>query len=375
MKVDITVETEVSTSVRARQVQASFDVPDRKREQLRWELDFPLEARPWAVGLIVGPSGSGKTTIMRHVFGAEKVLTWAAKSVIDDFAPSSSVEAITGACSAVGFNTIPAWLRPFAVLSNGEKFRVELARRLLEHEAPVVVDEFTSLVDRQVAKVASHAAQKFARKVAKRLVAVTCHYDVEEWLQPDWVLDVAAREFRWRELRRRPELAAEIRRVPWRTWQLFAPFHYLTADLHPAAKCFALHINGRPVSFTATLPFPHPTVRDITRVSRLVTLPDWQGLGLASSLSDRMGAAYAALGKRLRQYPGHPALIRSFQRGPWKQVKQGGTFSTSYRRTGKHSEFAERHAFGGRPCATFEYDGAPWPDRLEASALVLGDAS
>jgi ABC-type lipoprotein export system ATPase subunit len=368
--VDFLIHSEVSTSIRARQVQAVFDVPERKEETLGWKFDLPIEKRAWAVGLIVGPSGSGKSTVMRHVFGAEKPLTWAGKSVLDDFASELHVTDITEACGAVGFNTIPAWLRPFAVLSNGEKFRVELARRLLEQPSPIVVDEFTSLVDRQVAKAASHAAQKYARRLGKALVAVTCHYDVEEWLQPDWVLDVATGEFRWRELQQRPALSIEIRRVPYAVWHLFAPFHYLSADLNRSAKCFAAFIGGRPVSFTATLPMPHPKVKDITRVSRLVTLPDWQGLGIAMALSQRMGAAHAALGRRLRQYPAHRGLVRSFQRaGCWKQVKQLGSFST----TAGGGEGVRAGAYGGRPCATFEYSGEPWPDKLEASAMILGE--
>jgi ABC-type lipoprotein export system ATPase subunit/GNAT superfamily N-acetyltransferase len=371
VNVDVTVETEVSSSVRARQVQASFDVPERKKQRLEWHLEMPIEAREWKVGLIVGPSGSGKSTVMRHVFGAEKPIEWQAKSVIDDFDSKLTVAAITEACGAVGFNTIPAWLRPHAVLSNGEKFRVELARRLLEEAAPVVIDEFTSLVDRQVAKVASHAAQKFARRIGKQLVAVTCHYDVEDWLQPDWVLDVATREFRWRELQRRPTIECDLRRVPYETWHLFAPFHYLSADLNRSAKCFALHVDERPVSFVGILPFPHPTHHDIVRVSRHVTLPDWQGLGFGMAIVERLGGAYAALGKRLRHYPAHRALIRSLDKGPWRMKKEAGTFSNDQ---GDKSTIG-RKTFGGRPCAVFEYVGPAWPDTLEASGLVLGDVS
>lgn len=83
--VDLLIETEVSNSVRARQVQASFDVPERKKESLRWQMAMPIETRPWTVGLIVGPSGSGKSSVMRHVFGPERHLEWKAKSVVDDF--------------------------------------------------------------------------------------------------------------------------------------------------------------------------------------------------------------------------------------------------------------------------------------------------
>jgi hypothetical protein len=94
----------------------------------------------------------------------------------------------------------------------------------------IVVDEFTSVVDRQVAKIGSHAVQKHIRKCGKKFVAVTCHYDVFEWLQPDWVLEPATMSFQWRSLQRRPDLAIEVSRVDHAAWKLFAPFHYLRAN-------------------------------------------------------------------------------------------------------------------------------------------------
>jgi ABC-type ATPase with predicted acetyltransferase domain len=68
-----------------------------------------------------------------------------------------------------------------------------MARALSEDTDMVVIDEFTSVVDRQVAQVASHTVQKAVRRTpGRQFVAVTCHYDVTDWLQPDWVYDVAA---------------------------------------------------------------------------------------------------------------------------------------------------------------------------------------
>lgn len=101
---------------------------------------------------------------------------------------SASMDEIEKMFYAVGFGSVPSWLKPFSVLSNGEKMRVELARALLEKDF-VVFDEFTSVVDRQVAQTASMAIHKAIHRTGKRFVAVTCHYDVLEWLQPDWVFD------------------------------------------------------------------------------------------------------------------------------------------------------------------------------------------
>lgn len=360
MKINLDVETTISRSMRARQVEALFDVPAQEKSKLNWTGNVPIEERPWNVGLIVGPSGCGKSTVAKHLFGDHfhPELQWGAPSVLDDFKPDLSVADIGAACSSVGFNTVPAWLRPHAVLSNGEKFRVELARRMLELEDPIVVDEFTSVVDRQVAQVGSHAVAKFVRKHGRRFVAVSCHHDIVDWLQPDWVLEPATMTFTWRSLQRRPSLEVEVAEVEYETWRLFAPYHYLSADLNKACRSFALLVNGQPVAFAGILSFPHPKVKDIRRCSRLVTLPDWQGLGLAFVLIDHLSAAYKRQGFRMRTYPAHPMLVRSFaKQKSWSARKEPGVFSAILGKTTTIGEGLKQGAFGGRPCAVFEYVG------------------
>jgi ABC-type Mn2+/Zn2+ transport system ATPase subunit len=328
-----------------------FDAPPEEKCRLEWELDLDLD-QPWKVGLVTGPSGSGKTTLMREVWGEPQPLDWTGLSVIDDFPAGLSTQEVAAVCQAVGFNTIPAWMRPYAVLSNGEKFRVELARRLIGDGDTIVMDEFTSVVDRQVAQIGAHAVQKYIRRGAKRFVAVTCHHDLVEWLQPDWVVDMSTRQFTRRLLQRRPSLACVVGRLPRAAWEMFSPYHYLTAKMHMAAKCFGLWVNGRLASFAGLLWVPISQGKEkgqvICQVSRLVTLPDWQGLGLAMVLVDALGAEHTAAGKRLRTYPAHPALISAFTKSShWRQTKESGFGS------GKG-----KLQMGGRPCATFEYCGA-----------------
>lgn len=89
---------------------------------------------------------------------------------------------------SVGFGSVPSWLKPYSVLSTGEKMRVDLARAMLERDF-IVFDEFTSVVDRQVAQTASLAINKAVRKTNKKFIAVSCNYDILDWLQPDWVFD------------------------------------------------------------------------------------------------------------------------------------------------------------------------------------------
>jgi len=366
--IDFVVESQIDQTVRVRQLSAMFDVPAAERARIEFKGEMPIESFDWNVGLIVGPSGCGKSSILSRTFAPPPELEWSAKSVVDDFDKSHSMQDISEICSSVGFNTIPAWMRPYAVLSNGEKFRVEMARRLLSSDPVIVMDEFTSVVDRQVAQIGAHAVQKHVRKNGRRFVAASCHYDILDWLQPDWIFEPATMTFSRRLLRRRPEIDIEIRRVGYEYWSLFAPFHYLTADLNKAATCFCLFAGGRPAAFAGVLHFPHAKVNNIKRLSRLVTLPDWQGLGLAMILAEKLGAAYKAAGMRFRTYPAHPSLIRAF--GKWRQhwglTKRAGEYSP-----GKGKTTSVEGEFGGRPCAVFEYIGEAM-ERIEALKLIAG---
>lgn len=185
---DIVKKSDVEKTYRVARIMGDFDVKtDHSNEHFVGDINIPDE---WQIGVIVGGSGTGKSTIAREMFG-EQLITgydWNAKSVIDDMPKECEMDEIERMFYTVGFGSVPSWLKPYSVLSNGEKMRVELARALLERDF-VVFDEFTSVVDRQVAQTASIAISKAVRKTKKKFIAVTCHYDILEWLEPDWVFD------------------------------------------------------------------------------------------------------------------------------------------------------------------------------------------
>ena len=319
----ITLTTPVHKSARTVQVAGTFDYDPGDTQTIEWTHTLPLDDQPWQVGLIVGPSGAGKSVLARKLWPGHVLEEhpWEAPTILDDFDPEHAISDITGALTAVGFGTVPAWLRPYGVLSNGEKFRANMARSLLSGDDPIVVDEFTSVVDRQVAKVASHATQKAVRRTDRRFVAVTCHYDVEDWLQPDWVYDVAAREFRWRSVQPHPPVHLDVHQCPRTLWPLFEPHHYLSGSLAGSAVCFAAYIDGRPVAFTSYRHFPHAKVRNIKMGHRLVVLPDYQGLGIATRLEEWLGDYLAERGYRYRNVVAHPGMIRLYSRSPrWRRT-------------------------------------------------------
>src|SRR5690606_32461711 len=103
-----------------------------EKSTVEWEVEIPLDF-DWNIGLIVGPSGCGKTTIAKELFGLSGNFDWPTdKSVLDAFPKGMSIKEIVGLLSSVGFSSPPNWLRPFHVLSNGEQFRVTLARAIAE---------------------------------------------------------------------------------------------------------------------------------------------------------------------------------------------------------------------------------------------------
>lgn len=370
-RLDLTLETPVTRSARVKQLEGIFDVPETRTAKLDMHFDVPLDERPWQVGLIVGPSGAGKSRVARALFGESLVdgYEWPSGAVVDGFG-DLPIKEITGALSSVGFASPPGWLKPFGVLSNGEKFRCNLARALTDQAPLVAFDEFSSVVDRQVARIGAHACAKAARaRPGKQFVAVTCHEDVLEWLQPDWVLEPHIGRFSWRELRRRPEVGLEIIRCKHEAWRMFAPHHYLSSELHRGARCFLGLVEGKPAAFGALLYFPHPRAKNIQRIHRLVVLPDYQGLGLgAHAFPGALGGIARACGKRLTVTTSHPALIRAWAKSSTWRMSSVPKIAAIH--TGSITSM-NRHSSGtmGRRTASFEYVGASLNDANLAKSL------
>lgn len=179
--------TAEESSFRVKSVMGMFDLDSSHiKEHFVGNIDLPAE---WQVGIIYGASGTGKSTIANELFHEEliKGYEYTHSSVVDDMPEGRTIKEITQAFSSVGFSSPPSWLKPYSVLSNGEKMRVDLARAILSDQNTIVFDEYTSVVNREVAKVGSFAIQKAIRKTNKKFVAVACHSDIIDWLEPDWI--------------------------------------------------------------------------------------------------------------------------------------------------------------------------------------------
>jgi len=368
--VAVEVACPVFDSFRVQQVGGMFDVPIVQRTTQRFEVEVPEAVLgadgDWRVGLIVGQEGSGKSTIARTMFDHRvyQPRGWPSdRAVIDGFG-ERPIKEITRLLTAVGFSSPPSWIKPYRVLSNGEQFRCDLARALasgsseLEEEetegvgALVVFDEFTSVVDRNVARVVSAAVAKGIRSggIHRRFVAVTCHYDVTEWLEPDWVIDMSTSTFSRRCLRR-PPIELEIFRCRRRAWRMFARHHYLSGELAQFARCFLALWKGVPVAFCAIVSLIGRKNR--WRIGRIVTLPDYQGIGIGTAVVEAVADLHVREGGRVNITASHPAVIAHCRRSPkWKGV---GVKKSGSRNARKF--FRNYRGSMGRAVVSFEYVG------------------
>lgn len=207
MIVKVRNDIEPHQSYASERTRGLYNVDAKDGSSFHMDVDVPIEKEDWQIGVIVGPSGSGKTSVARALFD-QGWLEWHAgyEGLDEDIDPSTPLidyltertgdyAKATAALAAVGLGSVPSWLRPPSVLSNGEQFRASMADLLVattDGEGDYYLDEFTSVLDRQVAKVGAGAfARQWRRVPGRRVILITPHYDILDWVQPDWWIDTA----------------------------------------------------------------------------------------------------------------------------------------------------------------------------------------
>jgi len=319
--------------------------------------------------LIVGTSGSGKTTILRTVdnpkpFDVDFDIDYD-KTVIENFSTPERGEELLLAC---GLRTIPAWFRKPSTLSNGEFHRFEIAMGL--DQGHTIIDEFTSVVDRDTAKSLALSVRKYFDRNPGVLYIASCHRDIIDWLDPDWVYDTDLQVLdNRRSLLRlgRPKITLTIRSTTPDYWRYFSKYHYLDTRMSRSVHCYVGLIGDKPVAFHAAI---HSTNRDIHsywRGHRTVVLPEFQGMGIGTAFSDAIAQIYVDRGLRYFSKTAHPSFGEHREHSPLWRPTSTNRKSRAASYIKKDGTVRAMPGYGGtttardahRVCYSHEYIGRP----------------
>jgi len=331
MKGSIKLKSGINNDKYTDYVYDTFDIQDRKKTEVEVSFDISeTETFDWNIGVIYGNSGSGKSTILNRIGELSKSNFDHEKPLISNFDWLEPKDA-TLLLTSMGLSSVPTWLRPFHLLSNGEQYRAELAYKVgMSNGGEVVlIDEYTSVVDRDVAKAMSFALQKYIRKTNKRIILASCHYDIMEWLMPDWTCSPqkggVLERGEWLR-QRRPKIELQVSRVESDTWDFFKKHHYLTEEVNKSYMFFLFTWNKKPVAIAVIGRQIGRGVGKAYRDSRIVVLPDFQGMGIGSYISNFLGGISKNSGYRYFTKTIHPALgeWRNSNADKWKPTAFNG---------------------------------------------------
>lgn len=322
----LTLQSPIATSFRATKAANSLDIDQEKKSVHSFKISADFES-PFNVGLIVGASGSGKTTLAKHIWGNNIFVDVLDphKPVIDQFPEAWSYDDCAKALCGVGLTSVPCWIRPANTLSNGQRARAECALQMARQDGFIVLDEWTSVVDRTVAKVMSHCVAKHARKTGQKIILLSCHYDVLEWLNPDWVIDCNKQEYIDRRLlcrdyKRSEQINFEIRETDKSAWRYFSRYHYLSEE-YPGGftKTYGMFEGNNQIGFQCFANYvPHRKgTKMILHSNRVVIHPDYCGFGLGlrmtNACSEHLSAQGYEIMAKFSSVPMYNARIKSDQ--------------------------------------------------------------
>ena len=324
--------------------------------------------RDFSLGVIYGPSGSGKSSLLSEI-GKETEVIWEPNKAI-----ASQVD--PNLLMRLGLSSIPSLCRPYHVLSTGEKHRADIAQTL---RSGCVIDEFTSVCNRDLAQSISVGVRNVIDHFGyKNVVIATCHEDVINWLEPDWVANTLTRRLVEGRSERQPS-TFKILPCSIKAWSIFIDHHYLSSDINKSAHCWLLVNETNMIcGFASAIPFPSRDLRNAWREHRTVILPDFQGMGLGSKLSNAIAKMYYDRGCRYFSKTAHPKLGEHRNNSNlWKptsmnQVSRKSSYEgMSEKRAGYWSTSKNKYARGAY--TSFDYEAHA--HRLCYSHEYVGDGT
>ncbi|EPG3568321.1 ATP-binding cassette domain-containing protein [Providencia rettgeri] len=194
--INVSFDTRVTKTTRTLEVAESFGLGmDDKQFTLYDNLAVEIEQND--IVYIKGQSGSGKSVILRELqrLMSENGLSVASidniefdndKNVIDQVGKTTA-EALS-LLSMAGLNDAYLFIRKPSEMSDGQRYRLKIAK-LIESGAQVwVADEFGAVLDRVTAQAVASNFQRAARQVGAAVMVATTHEDLINALRPSVII-------------------------------------------------------------------------------------------------------------------------------------------------------------------------------------------
>ena len=332
---NIELKSKIQNDKYTNYVYDTFDIQNREETIVSIPMNLDgLNSFDWNIGVIYGGSGCGKSTILNTLGGVKEIEFDKEKALISNFdwlEPEQASRVLT----SIGLSSVPTWLRPFHLLSNGEQYRATLAYTIAKANDgdTILIDEYTSVVDRDVAKAMSFALQKYIRRENKKIILASCHFDIMEWLLPDWTYspEIGGSIVRADLLRLgRPEISLQVSRVEAETFDLFKKHHYLTEDVNETYIFLLFEWNDKPVAMSVIgRHIGRNNVEKSFRESRIVVNPDYQGMGIGSKVSEFCAGIIKNTNAKYYTKTVNPALGEYRENNPnWKPTPFNGKIRT-----------------------------------------------